>query len=332
MEVSLTEPSSPSAIAGGRIEISLRGRWQAVPAFWALGQTIIVTGGRVKIARVHDEEWIEEEVLAPEEYIRAIKANREIAKADIFTFVQKVPHITPCYTYPMELESTAVARVGNFTEWWDALPQISRKNVRRSNKRGVTIRQVQFTDDVICGIAEVQNETSIRQGRRYPHYGKSFEQVKRDHSGFLDHCDFIAAYFDGKIIGFLKVVYRGKVASILQINSMMAHFDKRPSNALVTKAAELCSARGVEYLTYARFNYGNKGEDSLREFKIRNGFEEMLVPRYYVPLTPWGQVSVKCKLYRSPLSILPRNVIRALVAARVKWYDLLRRTRAGVAQ
>lgn len=325
MNASFSELTGPNTITGDKIEISVRGRWQAVPAFPALNQTVIVTGERIKIARVHDEEWIEDEVLDPEAYIRVIQSNSHIARADIFSFSQKIPCTTPRYAYPMELESAAVARVGNFNEWWEALPQVSRKNVRRAKKRGVIIRRERFTDELIRGIAEIQNERPIRQGRHYPHYGKSFEQVKRDHSSFLDRCDFVAAHFEDKIIGFLKVVYRGKVASILQLNSMVAHFDKRPSNALLAEAVELCSTHGIEYLTYARFNYGNKGDDTLREFKIRNGFEEMLVPRYYVPLTPWGNLSVRYKFYRGPLGLLPGCVIRAVVGTRMKWYDLLGR-------
>ena len=88
-------------------------------------------------------------------------------------------------------------------------------------------------------------------------------------------------------MGFLKLVYRGDVAAVLQLNSKTAHYDKRPANALLTKAVELCVARGISHLTYGLFNYGNKGDTPLREFKMRHGFREMLVPMYYVPLTVW---------------------------------------------
>ncbi len=225
----------------------------------------------------------------------------------------------------MELESIAVARIGSFKDWWDGLPQESRKNVRRSQKRGVVISRQDFGDELIRGIADVQNECPVRQGRRYPHYGKTFEQVKRDHSGFIDRSDFICAHFKGELIGFLKVVYRGEVASILQLNSKASHFNKRPANALLAKAVEGCWARGAAYLTYGRFNYGNKGDHSLREFKTRNGFEEMLVPRFYVPLTAWGRLCVRAKLYRGLLEILPHSVIATLVTARAKWYHATKR-------
>ena len=168
----------------------------------------------------------------------------------------------------------------------------------------------------------MQNETPIRQGKRYPHYGKTVEEVKRLHAVFADRSDFIVARCEGQFIGFLKLVYCGDVASIFQLNSMLAHYDKRPSNALVAKAVELCSAKGIEYLKYGRFNYGNKSDSSLREFKIRNGFEEVLVPRYYVPLTPWGTLCVRFKLYRGLLGILPQSVILSILTVRRGWYHL----------
>ncbi len=167
----------------------------------------------------------------------------------------------------------------------------------------------------------MQNETPVRQGRPYPHYGKSFDQVRRDHGAFVDRSDFICAYVEDEFIGFLKLVYRGNVASILQLNAKTAHYDKRPSNALFAKAVELCEAKGIAYLTYGMFNYGNKGSDSLREFKVRHGFGEMLLPTYYVPLTAWGRLCVKLKLYRSPKCMLPGSVRAIARKIRAKWYS-----------
>jgi hypothetical protein len=107
----------------------------------------------------------------------------------------------------------------------------------------------------------------------------------------------------------------------LQLNSKAAHYDKRPSNALLAKAAELCAAKGITCLIYGRFNYGSKGSTPLREFKARHGFEEMMVPMYYVPLTIWGKVYVKAKLYRGLHEILPQDVITIALKARTKWYN-----------
>jgi hypothetical protein len=322
MDVSLFPPSNACPSTGHSIEISVKGKWRKVPALEACGQTIAICGKWIKIAAVHDEEWLETQVSNPEACIQRIKELSDIGRADIFSFTQQLPSIVPRYQYPMELESIAVARVGSFKAWWEGLPQESRKNVRRCQKRGVMISRQDYGDELIRGIAEVQNECPVRQGRQYPHYGKTFDEVKRDHSSFIDRSDFLCAHLDGKLIGFLKVVYRGKIASILQLNSMAAHFDKRPANALLARAAELCSARGVEYLTYGRFNFGNKGNHSLREFKTRNGFEELMIPRFYVPLTSWGRLCVHAKLYRKPHEFLPHGVIETIVVARAKWYDL----------
>jgi hypothetical protein len=100
---------------------------------------------------------------------------------------------------------------------------------------------------------------------------------------------------------------------------MLAHYDKRPSNALLAEAVKLCEAKSIGQLTYGRFNYGNKRDSSLRQFKTRNGFKELLVPRYYVPLNSWGRLCVSAKLYRGLFDILPPEVIAALLTARDKW-------------
>jgi hypothetical protein len=321
----------PASEKSEKIEISVRGKWVEVPALRVNDQTIVVTGKRIRIATLHNEDWLEAELVDPIACVAKLKEHADAPWADIFCFSQKVPQAVPRYQYPMEMRSIAVAEVAHFKTWWEGLPQETRKNVRRSQKRGVVIEVRGFDADVIKGIADVQNETPLRQGKVYPHYGKSFEQVKRDHGEFIDRSDFICAYFENELIGFLKLVYRGNVASLLQLNSKAAHYDKRPSNALLAKAAELCEARGAAYLTYGKFNYGNKGQSPLRDFKIRHGFKDMLLPSYYVPLTPWGQLCVRARLYRGPLGLLPHGVITAALSVRSKWYNHRTQPKAGVA-
>ena len=308
----------------GTLEIGDRGRWVAVPVFHVNGQPLVVRGKRLKIASLHDEDWLEREIVDPALCISKLKECADAPRADIFYFLQKVPETTAHFSYPMELRSVAVADVANFNTWWESLPQETRKNVRRSQKRGVVIKVKGLDDEVVGGIQSVQNESPVRQGRHYHHFGKSFEQVKRDYSAFLDRSDFICAYFEDELIGFVKLVYRGNVASILQLNSKAEHYDKRPSNALLAKAAELCESRGISYLTYGLFNYGNKGDSSLREFKVRHGFCEMLVPSYYIPLTVWGRLCLRTKLHRGLIGILPHGVIKVAVSLRTRWYDFVK--------
>lgn len=304
------------------IEVSLQGKWTPVPAIEANGQDIVVFGKRLRIAQVHDEAWLESEIGDPNLYIETLKTLPAGQRPDLFTFTQKPTSTDVKYGFHVERESMAVAKLPSFQTWWEGLPQESRKNVRRAERRGVTVVAKPFSDDLITGIMDVNNDNPIRQGRPNAHYGKTFEQAHRDHCSFLDRCDFVCAYFGEEMIGYLKVVYRGEVASILNLAPKASHADKRPGNAMVAKAMELCAARGVTMVTYGNYRYGNKEHNPLLEFKIRNGFEEVLVPRYYVPLTVRGQAGMRLGFHRGLLGILPNSVIMQLVSARAKWYKI----------
>jgi hypothetical protein len=314
------------------MEISVKGKWVQVPALQVNGTTVVVQGDWVKVASVHDETWMDTELEDPELYVAKLKEQRSRGMhADIFTFTQKLPTTVPKYSYPMEADSIAAIPLTTFKEWWESLPQESRKNVRKSQKRGVVVQVKELDDELVRGIVEVNNDSPLRQGRRFPHYGKSFDEVKRDHSSFLDRCDFICAYVGDELIGFIKVVYRGEVASILQLLAKGGYYDRKPANALITKAVELCEARKKSYLTYGYFSYGNKRDSSIVDFKVRNGFQEIFVPRFYVPLTAWGALCLKLNLHRGLLGILPHRLITMGLSARTKWYNFCTH-RAGVAQ
>ena len=167
----------------------------------------------------------------------------------------------------MEWDSIAALRANSFREWWEKLPQEGRKNVRRSQKRGVAIGVKPFDDKLIRAIREVNNDSPVRQKVRNVHYGKTLDQVKKDYSSFLDRSDFICANLGSEVIGFVKLVYRGEIASILQLLPKASRNDVRPANALLAKAVELCEAKGISYLTYGKYRYGNQGKTSLMDFK-----------------------------------------------------------------
>jgi len=303
------------------IEIRMGGRWTKVPALAVNGEKLFASGRWLKMAHVRAEEMMEKELENPELYIEKLKLDgRNALKADIFTFVQKLPATHPKYPYPMEWESVAAIQLGSFKEWWEGLPQETRKNVRRSQRRGVAVRITEWSDDLIQGIRQVNDDTPLRQGMPNAYYGKSFEQTKERYGEFIGRCDFICAYFGDELIGFLHLVYRGEIASILNLTTKPSHFDKRPANALVAKAAEICEAKGISHISYGLYNYGNKRDNPLRDFKIRNGFTEILVPRYFVPLTLWGAMCMKVKVHRGIIGILPHRVITIGLGARSRWY------------
>jgi hypothetical protein len=303
----------------GMTEISVKGKWIKVPSFQWQGSTVVVTGNFITIARVHDESWMETELSDP---VHCIEELRNTRRADLFTFGQMPPGRPAEYNYFCEPDSIALIRLGTFEEWWTSLPQETRKNVRRAEKRGVRVEVKTFTDTLVSDLVELNNSSPIRQGRRYPHYGKSFEQTKRDYCSFRDRSEFLCAFFGDEIIGFLKVVYRGRIASVLNLIAKENHQDKRPANALIKVAVERCTAKGVSCLTYGYFNYGNKRDTSITQFKIRNGFEETLVPRYFVPLTVRGRLYMRLRLHRGVLGLLPNRAILAALAMREKFYEL----------
>lgn len=301
------------------IDVSHKGKWSRVQALEIDDKRIIRNGKWLRIAIVHAEQWLETPVQDPDACIQALKAEKSgELHCDIFTFCQKLPVLNPSYKYPMERESVAAIPLTSFDDWWTKLPQETRKNVRRSQKREVVVTVKPLDRGMIEGLVALNNDSPLRQGKAYTHFGKSFEQVERDQQDFLDRSDYICAYYKDELIGMVKLIYRGDVASILFFLSKASHNDKRPSNALMARVVEECEKRGVKYIIFGFFNYQNKRDSSLRDFKIRHGFEEVLVPRYYVPLTLKGRLAVWLKLYRGPLGLLPTPVINFLVNARAK--------------
>lgn len=330
MTSSVTAPDHSAAITN--VEMNVKGEWIAVPAMQINGASIIVTGKLLRIATILDEDWMERELDDPELCVQILKESKSSAfRADVFTFAQKLPATIPKYSFPIEWDSISAIRLTSFKDWWDKLPQVTRKNVRRSEKRGVTVKVREFDDDLVREIVELSNDSPIRQGKPFVHYGKTFDQVKKDQSTHLGRSDFICAYAEGELIGLLKIVYTPEIASVLLFLPKVSQQDKRPANALMAKLVEICEAKGISHIVYGMFSYGNKRHSSLLEFKVRNGFEEILVPRFYVPLTSWGALCLRLKLHRGLVGLLPSRLISAAVSAREKWYTM-RRLRAGVAQ
>jgi hypothetical protein len=304
------------------IEIAVKGKWLKVPALSVDDKKIIVRGRWLKIAYVNNEQWLDTEVKNPAICAQALKnQGREGLRADLFTFSQKLPATAPKFSYALEWDSVAAVHVTTFKDWWDSLPQETRKNVRRSQKRGVIVKVRKLDHELLQDLLVLNNNSPVRQGKVFTHFGKTLEQTAKDNVDHLDRSDYICAYFGDELVGVLKLVYRGEIASILTFLPKASHNDKRPANALIAKAVELCEEKQLSYLTYGMFNYGNKRHTPLREFKIRNGFSEVLVPRFYIPLSPRGVVSLKLKLHRGLLGLLPHNVITILVNVRAKLYS-----------
>jgi hypothetical protein len=297
-------------------EIRISGKTLYVPSTEICGRTVVVTGKWIKTAQIKDEELVEGvPVKDPESFITKLKGSE--LKADVFTFSQRPPEITPKYDYRFEWDNWAAVPTTSFKDWWEnRLPQESRKNVRRAAKREVVVRVVPFDDELVEGIHRIYNETPIRQGKRFWHFGKDLDTLRRELATYLDRSEFIGAYWNEELIGFLKMVYVGRVATLFHIISMNEHHDKRPMNALIAKAVEFCEQKGISHFIYGQFVYGNKHQSSLLEFKRRNGFEQINFPRYYVPLTVKGRLFVLLKLYKGIGGLVPEPILQTVLSSR----------------
>jgi hypothetical protein len=303
------------------ITISSKGRSISVPYIQIEGRTVIASGKWLKIAEVNDEVWLHGEVVQnPGAYLEKIRQER--FSADIFTFTQKLPNVIVKYHYPVEWSSVAAIRTTDYLHWWEnRVSQVVRKNVRRSERRGLVVRSVEFTDELVRAIMQINNESPVRQGRLFWHYGKSFDQVKNDYATLLDRSEYLGAYVGDELVGFIKMVCMGETAGILQLLCRNKHYDKRPANALVARAVQVCCEKRIDYLTYGQYIYGNKTDSPLTEFKRRNGFEEFLLPRYYIPVTLKGRIAVRTGLHRTWKRLLPKQVMDFALKLRSMWYE-----------
>jgi hypothetical protein len=319
-------------------EIRISGKTLYVPSAEICGRRVIVTGKWIRTAEIKDEAVIEGVTIAdPNSFITKLKESK--LQADLFTFAQRPSEITPKYDYHREWDNWAAVRTTCFGDWWKNLPQVSRKNVRRAAKRGVVVKIIPFDDDLVKGVHRIYNSIRVRDGRLFWHYGQEVDSVRQGLATYLDRSDFIGAYLGEELIGFLKMVYVDDTATIFHIISMDKHYDKRPQNALIAKAAQVCEQNGISHLIYGKFIYGNKRWSPLVEFKRRNGFEQINFPRYYIPLTLRGKVSVGLRLYRGLSGLIPEPILRPLLSLRASYYKristklLLQRNKfAGVAQ
>jgi hypothetical protein len=224
----------------------------------------------------------------------------------------------------MEWDNVAALPVSTFEHWWmNAINTNARKALRIAEKSGIVVREVPFDDGLVRGISVVYNESPVRQGKRFPHYGKDLDTVRRENGTLRERSIFIGAFLNQTLIGFARMVcdHERSQAGLVQILSMMQHWDKAPAKALIAQAVRSCAERNLRYLLYAGFAYGNKQRDSLSDFKLRNGFRRVDLPRYYIPLNRKGRVALRLGLHHPVVDRIPEPLLVQLRRARRWWYE-----------
>jgi len=271
------------------------------------GKEIRVDGRLVRIARLEGDKY--QYLDDPMAVVDALRNSG--TRIDLFTFLQDLTATSPKYPYPMEWDNLAVLPLTTFDQWWEhQIGFKARNKAKQAEKRGVTLREVPFDDALLRGICEIYNETPIRQGRRFPHYGMTLDKARSYAGTFLNCSIFVGAFFEEKLIGFVKLTWDegGTQANLMHIVSMIKHRDKAPTNALIVEAVRSCTDRGIPNLVYSNFSYRKKQSDSLSDFKERNGFQRVDLPRYYVPLTRIGWATYRLGLHHRLLDMIPESV------------------------
>jgi len=279
------------------------------------GQTYALSRGVATTVHLEDEWYAD--VTDPKAVIAALK--RSHIGADIFTFWQRLPDTEPQFDFYKEWDRIAAVPVTTFDRWWNKqIKPTARNKIRKAEKSGLTVRQASYDDGFVRGMTAIFNETPVRQGRRFWHYGKDFNTVKQQFSRYLFREDLLGAYYRDELVGFVMLGNAGRYGYLGQIISKIEHRDKGPNNALIAKAVEWCEEKQLPHLVYAYWPDG-----SLAEFKRSNGFEEIPLPRYYAPLTPRGRFAIRTGLHRGWKHVVPTGFRQRLKNLRSRWLNMV---------
>ena len=255
----------------------------------------------ITIAKDPDE--YEKDIVPSPQFLMKLKKR----EADVFSFVErswcfKMPD--PPSEWKASEDNVALLTIDSYKSWLKDVTKKTHHNpVKRALKKGVTVAQAEARDELFEAIWRIYNETPVRQDRAFTHYGLTLEAVN---SIFANEAKtpgafFVAAYFEGNIVGFMQVNVHGQTAVIRQILSLIEYSRKSINKAMIAKTVEVCSLRGVRWIVYARM--GN--HPSLDRFKEENGFVRFDVRRFYVPLSRKGKVSMRLGLHKDLKDSLP---------------------------
>jgi GT2 family glycosyltransferase len=321
--------------AGGmRMPVPHKGRLRWKPAVQVGGCTVVASGRAWRHGHVHDENWFDGDAVGdPQGFVRALRQSP--LALDLCTFRVGAAGVVPDAPHRLHEELLAVIDVRDPTAWWADVPQQTRKNVRRAERRGLVVREVAFDEALVRGIRRIYDETPVRQGRPFWHHGKDLEAVRRENATFLDRAGFLGAYVGDELVGFLKWVRVGRRARIMQILALVREQDRRPTMALIAHAVAVAHAQGLEALVYDRMVYGNKAASPMTEFKRRMGFRPVAQPHVTVALTWRGRAVLALGLHRPLAERLPGPVVEGLLGWRrrvLEWWQRHRPARREAPQ
>ena len=126
---------------------------------------------------------------------------------DIFSFWQRFPDTKPHYNFHMEWDDVAALEIKTFQDWWQSIDRKTRNMVRKAEKSGVIAREVVPDEGFWKGVVEIYNETPIRQGRPFRHFGKDLAYVKAKFEPWISQSTFIGAYYGQELVGLVQLLH-----------------------------------------------------------------------------------------------------------------------------
>jgi len=262
--------------------------------------------GFVKMGMYSEHFEYTKDVDLSENFFNKLK-DRDI---DVFTFVERgwCSSFTfrPSDEWVKTEDNIALLQINSFDEWWEKVGKKTRNMVRKAEKESVKVRVVEPSDRLVEGIWRIYNETPIRQGRAFPQYGISLENIR----GIIfnaKNCMYIEACVGEDIVGFIQLVYGDNLAVITKILSLQAHWDKAVNNVMLAKVVEICAKDNQKWLMYGRMGKGSN-HPSLDKFKENNGFVRYPLNRYYVVLSKRGKIATSMGLHQQLKDMLPETL------------------------
>ena len=243
------------------------------------GLAVSIDGRFRRIAQLSNEGY--DFVDHPDRLSKAISAVG--LRVDLLTFVQRIAEPQPKYTYHLEWDTLAVLPIENYEHWWKRqINDKTRNMIRKSQKKGVALRTMILDDELVREIKSIYDENPVRQGKRFKHFGKDLETLRRTHATYLDRSEFIGAFLEDQLVGFVKLVHQPGWSSLMQIISRISERDKAPTNA----------------------------------FKEHHGFQAYRVPRYFMPLSLRGKLAISAGLHRPLITRVPEDWLDRIAGLR----------------
>ncbi len=268
----------------------------------------------------HDSKEYEVDVIPTDQLIEDLRKKG----ADVFTFIERKWSHTIQDTSRLwikTMDNVALLQVTSYEDWLKSVGKKTRNMIRKAEKSGIRTEIAKPDMRLAEGIWKIYNETPIRQGRRFPHYGVSIEEVSKYIHAMQDST-YVVALTENELAGFMQIVQGDNISIISLILSLQKHWDKAVNNALIARAVRICADKGFNWLMYGRIG----SHPTLDSFKKSNGFIKFDIIRFYVPLTKKGMLATKLGFHREIKAALPQSVKKILIP----FYNLVSRFKIRV--